>query len=205
MTKRTPLRRFTRNPLRTTTRFCTRMIGNARRPNHLALALAAFSRAIRAHRRLAKLAPRLFDFAVVDREAAERRRADEERKIWEPLLNKVYGLPPDTPVEEPNQDWNSPVPKCRRTRLAMERELAAWELWLSIGRENMALFERRQPHALIGLNHLSRLLDVGFTFARLATGLETASPDPSPCESQGYLSAEKALNKLYPTSPTDDI
>jgi len=49
-----------------------------RAPDTLGTALASYRGAIAAHRRLARLAPRLFDSAVVDRE----RREQEARRLW---------------------------------------------------------------------------------------------------------------------------
>ena len=198
MTKRKLIRHLPRNPHRSPLRHVTRMLHGARRPNHLAVALTAFSRAIRAHRRLIKLAPRLFDYAIVHREEIARLEAEAHRRLWQPALNKAYGLPPDTPFEDPNKDWNSPVPKCPRTLRALEREYEVWQLWMSIGRENMTLFKQRQPHALIGFTQLARLLDIGFTFARLATGLETSAKPKNDFEPPfNQPSIEEAMERIY--------
>jgi len=100
----------TRNIIRQTARSPTRRVwrafnrAGARLPGHrrsrdnLSHALTGFARALRYHRRLARLAPRFFDSIVVDREARER---DEHRRwmeSWQPLLDKVYG-----PSREPRQ------------------------------------------------------------------------------------------------------
>jgi hypothetical protein len=50
----------------------------------------------------------------------------------------------------------------------------------------------------MSLTHIARLTDIGFTFARLASGLETTQPQPEPLP-QGYVSVEEALQKIYGT------
>lgn len=171
MSKRNSVRRVTRNPIRPTVRHCTRLLHGATRPNYLLRALNAFSRAIRAQRRLMKLAPRFFDSAVVNRETLARHAELQYRREWEPLLNKAYGLPPDAtePVLEPH--WYPSVPKSQRAILAIEYELASWQVWMNTGREAMNAFQQRRPHALVSFTHLARLLEIGFAFASLATGV----------------------------------
>ena len=68
-----------------------------RAPDDLAAGLTAFRRAIRAHRRLARLAPHHFDFAVVERDRREHQERLRWQKVWEPALEKAYG--PMTPAE----------------------------------------------------------------------------------------------------------
>ena len=106
-------RALTRSTLRS-------LSGYHRGPNYLSHALTAFRCAIGCHRRLARLAPRFFDSAVVDREARER---DEHRRwieSWQPLLDKIYGptrqsepqasvvsdYPPPCPVRKPAARWS---------------------------------------------------------------------------------------------------
>lgn len=131
--------------------------GNGRGPDELSQALGAFARAIRCHRRLARLAPRFFDSAVVDREVLE--RADRRRwmESWEPLLEKYYGPAPASerrtdPLSEP-----PPLPGSR-TQRAVERELASWNFWLAAGSCAMSRYRQRRPHAIPSLSQLARLL-----------------------------------------------
>src|SRR6516225_9204258 len=57
----------------------------------LSEALAAFTRAIRAHRRLARLAPEYFDATEAARLAHHRKQDFEWMALWEPALERVYG------------------------------------------------------------------------------------------------------------------
>src|SRR5262249_58325794 len=89
-------------PLRRLNRACLRALpGHRRTPDgfHLSEALTAFRRAIRSHRRLARLAPRFFDSAVVDREALERAERRRWAASWEPALAKAYGCQPAPPPD----------------------------------------------------------------------------------------------------------
>ena len=89
------LRRLDRPCQRRKARSCFRSTirrrGAAQRVNYLTQALAAFQRAVRAHRQLIKLAPEHFDPIVTERLARER----EERKLHDAeiavVLAKVYG------------------------------------------------------------------------------------------------------------------
>jgi len=73
-------RRTTRPNLRGLCRNCNRRCvrGRRRGPDDFAQALTAFRRAVRAHRRLARLAPSFFDAAVVERERENR----AEQRRW---------------------------------------------------------------------------------------------------------------------------
>ena len=153
--------------------------GHRRGPSDLSRALTAFTRAIRCQRRLARLAPRFFDSAVVDREAREREERRRWRATWEPILNKVYGTEADS-APEPNDMSDSPPLPGPRTRLAVERELAGWDFWMAAGRLAMNRHKQRRPHALVSLHQLARLMKLGFDFARLACGLETSQSQPPP-------------------------
>ena len=57
-----------------------------RAPDDLRESLTAYGRALRAHRRLAKMAPRFFDQAVIDREASNRAEQRRWMATWEPVL-----------------------------------------------------------------------------------------------------------------------
>src|SRR5438094_6281046 len=93
---RSTLRRNTRSQLRRLNRSCIRsLFGPPSGPDDFSQALTAFSRAIRAHRRLARLAPEFFDATEVDRLARQRKEDAEWRALWEPALNRIYGSAPD--------------------------------------------------------------------------------------------------------------
>jgi hypothetical protein len=75
--------------------YCTRWLGNARRPNFFATALAGLNQIVRTHRRWIKEMPEYFDPAAV----AQRQR-DQERERWlkeevQPALDRIYA-----------RDWN---------------------------------------------------------------------------------------------------
>jgi hypothetical protein len=86
-----------------------------RAPDDLGAALVAFGRAVRAQRRLARLAPRFFDSATVD---DERRQRDAQRRWmaeWEPILSdpvsSTSGVPAAPAPSDPNPDAASaPLP-----------------------------------------------------------------------------------------------
>ena len=111
------LRQTTRHTCRSRITRCWRSInrphvrclgGFERGPDFLTQMLASYRRAIRAYRRLAKLAPSYYDTAVMDREARAR---DEQRRwiaSWEPDLEKVYG-PLTTEEREAQRDRKSVV------------------------------------------------------------------------------------------------
>ena len=180
---RTTLRRACRSPTTRVWRALTRstvrsLFGRHRRPNDLSQALTAFGRAIRCHRRLAKLAPRFFDSTVINREARER---DERRRwmaTWEQLLDKVYG-PSRDPDQRPRvlDDYLPPYPG-PHTRRAVERELAGWNFWMDLGRLAMARHQRCRPHAIPSLSQLARLLQIAFDFGPLACGLHASQASP---------------------------
>ena len=144
-------------------------------PDELSQALAAFSRAIRCHRRLARLAPEFFDATTVDR--AVRHRAEQRRwmALWKPALDKVYG--PD-PVADSAPDPGLELPSLpgRRTQRAVERELAGWDFWMTAGRAALDRRQKLRPHALCSLSQLARLISVAFEFKQLACGHAAADP-----------------------------
>ena len=171
-----------RHPRRFTVRSTVRRAARAafrtrwRAPDDLGAALTAFRRALRAHRRLARLAPQFFDAVTIERE----RREDEARRrwmaIWEPALDKVYGLKAKS-SEPPVASPRLPSP---RTQQAVERELACLTFWLSAGRMALEQHRCRRPHALIDLSRLARLLEIAMEFGRLATGIAPGLPDSDP-------------------------
>lgn len=174
-------RRLARRNLRPRARFISRNpVGKGRGPDELSQALAAFRRAIRAHRRLAKLSPEFFDSAVVDREARERAEQRRLMESFEPLLEKYYG-----PASESQRLADAvaqfPALPGPRTRRVVERELASLEFWLAIGHRAMDRYQQRRLHALPTLSQTVSLLTVALALGRLAAGIaETASESPLP-------------------------
>ena len=123
---RVQYRRNVRSPFRYPYRSCIgNLPGYRPGPDDLAQALTAFRRAITAHRKLARLAPELFDSTEVNR-LVRRRQADAEwMALWEPAFEQVYGpSPAGQRARDPTEDLPR-VPRSPRTIRAMERELAA--------------------------------------------------------------------------------
>jgi hypothetical protein len=168
--------------------------GSSRGLKDLSEALSAFGRAIRCHRRLARLAPSFFDSAVVDREARERLERRRWMESWEPILEKVYGpAAASAPRADPMED-QTPLPG-PRTQRAVERELAGWQLWMAVGSLALARHRQRRPHAVPSLIQLCRLIRIGTDFGRLACGLETCQPAPPvPPDGPDF---EEALARVY--------
>ena len=164
--------------------------GCRRGPDDLSQALTAFGRAIRAHRRMARLAPRFFDSVVVERE----RRECEARRLWmaewEPALARVYGGEPKP--YDPSAD-RPPLPP-PRIQQAVECELASWNFWLATGRLAVKKYQHRNPHALMSLSRIARLLELAFKFGSLATGYDPARPQPEPVS---YDTARADLERAY--------
>jgi hypothetical protein len=169
--RRTLARRLGRGLVRSHVRT---LPGGRRGLDDLAQALTAWRRALRCQRNLARLAPRFFDAAVVDREARE--QAERRRWIasWRPLLDKVYG--PAAVSDQPADDA-AELPRLpgRRTQLAVERELAGLDFWLAAGRLALGRHLRRRPHAILSLSQLARLIQIGCDFGGLACGLESSA------------------------------
>ena len=173
----------TRRPFHSCLRY---FAGYRRRPNDLSQALTAFSRAIRAHRRLAKLAPHLFDATEMNRIEQKKKEDAEWRAMWEPALDKVYG--PST------HKWPEPayhMPLSPQTRRAVDRHYDLWRYWFDIGSLALERFQRRQPYALPSLTQIARLLDIAFTLANLACG-DPAAPNPAP-----HAQALADLERIY--------
>jgi len=165
---------------RTLGRRLNRPLGG-RGPNYLAQALSALARAVRAHRRLIKLAPEQFDYAVVARLARE--REEEERRLaeWAVVIARVYGTSEENAVEEMRRPRNHS--RCgngaetvqfpggtRRRAGAVERWQAEWELWLGVGREALDRHHRHQPHRWLRLGTVARLIDLAGLLGRLSVG-----------------------------------
>src|SRR5215813_4523153 len=89
-TSRLARRRNVRSHVRRLHRLCIRNLpGFQPGLPDLSQALTAFTRAIRAHRRLARLAPEFFDSTEVDRLAHRRKQDAEWMALWEPALNRI--------------------------------------------------------------------------------------------------------------------
>ena len=191
-------RRTWRCPQRKRTRASVRSLpGFGRGPDDLSQALAAFTRAIRCQRQLARLAPRFFDPVVVDREARER---EEQRLLiakWEPILRQAYGAS-SVPLHNPNADLPPmPGPTVQR---AVERELAGLRQWMDLGRTAFQRHQQRRPHAVVSWYRILRLVRIGFDFGRYACGIppdNTPAPASPPGPPPGYLDSEAALKRAY--------
>ncbi len=159
-----------------------------RAPETLGTALAFYRRAITVHRRLARLAPRFFDSAVVDRERRDHEARRRWMDSWTPAFIKVYGA---EPAPLPEQLPPLPPP---RIQAAVECQLACLNLYLATGREALRRFQLRHPHALPDLNRLTRLLEIASDLARLATGLDSTQPPAPPDD---YQNALADLERIY--------
>ena len=94
-------------------------------------------------------------------------------------------------------DYPPPLPG-PRTRRAVERELAGWDLWMALGRLALARHQQLRPHALPSFSQLARLLQIGFGFGRLACGLDPRQPaPPALSNSRDFKEAEQALGRSY--------
>jgi hypothetical protein len=161
-----------------------------RAPDDLGHALVAFRRALRAHRRLARLAPSFFDSMVVERERREREDQRRWMAEWEPVLARVYGSEPQPP--SPEQEL-PPLPPPRIQREA-ERELAAHVCWMTTAREAMKRFRQRHPHVLISFTRLAALLEIASNLSRLACGCDPSRPTPEP---DRFDAARADLERAY--------
>src|SRR3954465_7433100 len=163
---RYPRRSSARRIMRRAYHSCLRHFAGYRRgPDDLAQALTALSRAIRAHRRMAKLAPHLFDTTEINRIELRRKEDAEWRAQREPALEKVYG--PST-QKWPELTYHKPLSP--QTLRAVDRHYDLWRFWMTAGSEALARYKRRRPHDLPSLSRVARLLDIGITFGRLACG-----------------------------------
>lgn len=192
---RSTLRRSVHSHVRHVNCTCIRNLFGARAgPDDFAQALTAFRHAMRAHRRLARLAPETFDATEMNRLARERKADAEWRAIWEPALNRIYGSSPedkhacDPLSESPPVVWSS------RTQRAIDREYASWRFWMSVGKLAMARHRQRRPHDLPSLGRVVRLLQIAFDFAHLACG---SPPSKAELESSGHAQARADLERIY--------
>ena len=157
-----------------------RRVGRRPRVNYLAQALTAFNRAVRARCRLMRLAPAIFDSAVVSRREAEREDRRQLMAELEPAFAKVYGPATDPPPEKlhhaQTDEW------CRNGAemvqfspgkiQKIESLLAERELWMTVGRVALARHQTLQPHSRVSLGLVARLIDLASKVGRLAVGME---------------------------------
>jgi hypothetical protein len=170
--QRKTVRSILRGTGRSLNRSCLR--GSRRGPDDLSQACTAFGRAIRVHRRLARLAPSFFDAAVVDRERENRAEQRRWMALWEPILAQVYGVEPESPSDT---EELPPLPS-PRIQAEVERQLAEWQSWMAAGRAALERQQQRRPHARPSLSRIARLLQVALDLKNLALGLDSKNPLP---------------------------
>jgi len=163
-TLRRPFRGLNRSSLR----------GRRRGPDDFAQMLTAYGRAVRAHRKLARLAPSFFDAAVVARERENRAEQRRWMAMWEPLLAKAYGVEPD-PFPATVEFPQLPHPNTQR---AVDRQLAELQLWLTAAHAAGERQRQRRPHALPTLTQLARLLQLAFDLKKMVLGLDSKNSLP---------------------------
>lgn len=187
------LRRNTRCHLR-------RVRGGKVRDNSVRDALKAFRLAIRAHRRLIKLAPDLYDHARRSFLAAERAEAERNRDEWLSVVREVYG--PDA-VDRQRSRWPIPEPSplSSPTQRLLDQELADLEFWLAAAKEALSRAMKLDASSSMDLSMIARLVDTAGTLGRLSAGLETHWLPPEPV-ANSELTFEEALRKIY-GSPED--
>ena len=154
--------------------------GRGPRVNYLAQALTAFNRAVRARCRLARLAPEIFDSAVVSRREEEREDRRQLMAEREPAFLKVYGPATDPAPEKlhhaQTDEWcrngAEMVQFSPRKIQEIESLLAERELWMTVGVVALARHQTLQPHQRVSLSLVARLIDLASKLGRLAVGLE---------------------------------
>jgi hypothetical protein len=185
--------------------------GVERGSDALAQMIANFRRAIRAYRRLAKLAPSYFDTAVVERETRAREEQRRWMASWEPALEKAYGLTPGQSEARRQAQLlaEQPRPLHPRTERAMKREWADFQFWMAAGRMSRARYQEfrlRRPHDLPSFEKLAQLMEIGFDFYGLATGFDWRKPQASPVpQSSDEPDWEADLRRAYGGKPTEPM
>ena len=173
-------RRLGHSLTRRCSRRTVRRVGRGPRVNYLAQALTAFNRAVRVRCRLARLAPEIFDSAVVSRREAEREDRRQLMAKLEPAFAKVYGPATDPPLEKlhhaQTDEW------CRNGAgmvqfspgmiQEIESLLAERELWMTVGAVALARHRTLQPHQRVSLSLVARLIDLASKLGRIAVGLD---------------------------------
>jgi hypothetical protein len=193
-------RRTTRRASRRLNRTTIRSLWRA--PNDLAFALTASRRAIRAHRRLAKLAPHEYDYAVVNRDCLERERERRRRARWEPAIEKAYG--PPTPAEREARlqaELRACQPPCLAPAVQrqVEIERVNWEFWMAAADMAWDRFQQRRPHALVNLGRIARILDIATEMGRLASGFDPNLAGFKLDDDDAEF--EAAIKRAYPEPP----
>lgn len=160
---RSSFRRIVRTPIRQ----------RWRSPDDLAKAMACFRRAIRAHRRLARLAPHEFDVTVIEFNRREREERHARQAAFEPMLARLYGAP--TPAEREQQmrqdaSFGQPPQLSPRRQQTVEQEYLVWQLSMQRGKEAWNRYQQRRPHAVPSLGRIVRLLEIAMAFGTLAVG-----------------------------------
>ncbi len=143
-------------------------------PDDLSQALSALGRALRAHQQIIRLAPAFFDAAVVDRVAENNAELRRWLATWEPAFIAAYGSKPDFSAFH-DQVPSLPAPRIQRK---VERKLAEREMCLEAAHLAFERHRQRRPHALMSWCRMARLLELGFGFANLATGMESPNCVP---------------------------
>jgi hypothetical protein len=192
--KSRPVRRCNRSLNRRGIRALVKGAGSTR---DLTAACLALNRAIRAHRRLVKIAPDVFDPVVVRREAREREEAERWRQEWEPALNKIYGPDPNPSKVDLQDQWSSDSFKSPRLKAAIEFHLAESELWLKSGTAALQRFQQRHPRSPISAFAIARLLETASRLGELACGPPAEPEVAAENEFSGYLSPLAAAEKIY--------
>jgi hypothetical protein len=153
--------------------------GGRRRGNYLSQALAAFGQAIRASRKLSKLAPDRFDVALLNRRARERAEADRWAEQCIPALAAVYYPGDPGALAELRREWMEK--QCRNSAeivqfsSAKEQVIEGWLLQgrmaLELGEWALARHQRLRSHQRVGLSRVARLCESASMLGRLAVGL----------------------------------
>ncbi len=198
-----------RRPLnRRCTRRTVRIVAPGPRVNYFAQALATYARAVRARRRLMRLAPEIFDAVVVQQEAERR----EDQRQWmarvEPALQKVYG-----PAGPPPGELHHAAPGGQSRNGAemvqfspgklrkIQASLAERDLWMAAGDVALERYHRLQPHRHVSLGAVARLFDLASTFGRLAVGLELRPGETKKRRARDFepwdMDPDEALRRAY--------
>ena len=186
-----------------------RRVGRGPRVNYLAQALTAFNRAVRARCELARLAPEIFDSAVVSRRDEEREACRQRRAELEPIIQKVYGPATDLAPEKLHHakldEWcgngAEMVQFSQRKVRKIESLLAERELWMAVGEVAMARYRKLQPHRRVSLGMAVRLVDLASKLGRLAVGLELRASQTDQHPSEAFpswnLNVAESLRRAY--------
>jgi hypothetical protein len=197
---RKTVRSLSRRTGRNLNRSCLR--GRRRGPDDLSQAFTAFRRTIRAHHRLARLAPQFFDAVVVDRERENRAEQRRWMAMWEPIIAKVYGVEPQPPSAT---EELPPLPS-PWIQAEVERQLAELDLWMAAGRAAWKRQQQRRPHAVLSLSRIARLLQVAVDFGNLALGLDSKNPLPEKISYDYELTdLKRAYGQDEPPTPAATI